>query len=215
MVNVPESQKRKILLDLCKTRWAERHSSYQYFYLAYVYVIQALELIGYRRHVDRYGDKYADWDTSSRSNAQQIPAAVTSFGFIVCFLSLYQYLSHLSGITVKLQHKALDILKAHEMISEIIPVYKAERLNVSSNFQAIFTQSVRMAEEVGIQPEMPRVAKWQEHRSNPESSSVKDYYQKVIAIPLLDHILVSLKDRFSAGAIIASSLLGILPSVWL
>ena len=213
LVNVPESQRRKTLLDLCKTRWAERHSYYQHFYLAYIYVIQALELIGYRRHLDRYGDKYADWDTSSRSDAQQILAAVTSFGFIVCFMSLYQYLSHLSGITVKLQRKALDILQAHEMISEIISVYKTERLNVSSNFQAIFTQSMRMAEEVGIQPEMPRVAKRQEHRSNPEFSSVKDYYQKVIAIPLLDHILVSLEDRFSAGAIIASSLLGIVPSV--
>ena len=30
--NVPDAGRRKPLLDLCKTRWAERHSAYQHFY---------------------------------------------------------------------------------------------------------------------------------------------------------------------------------------
>ena len=34
-----------------------------------------------------------------------------------------------------------------------------------------------------------------------------------VAIPLLDHIITSMKDRFSAAAIVASSLLGVVPSV--
>ena len=32
-----DQSKRKPLLDLCKTRWAERHSAYQHFYEAFVY----------------------------------------------------------------------------------------------------------------------------------------------------------------------------------
>ena len=72
--NVPDSPGRKPLLDLCRTRWAERHSAYQHFYQAYSFIVQALELIGYRRHLDKYGDKYADWDTVNRIEAQQILA---------------------------------------------------------------------------------------------------------------------------------------------
>ena len=63
--NVVNDTKRKPLLDLCKTRWAERQGAYHHFYQAYVYITEALELIGYRWHIVKYGDTYADWDTSS------------------------------------------------------------------------------------------------------------------------------------------------------
>ena len=211
--NVADSHHRKPLLDLCKTRWAERQSSYQHFYQAYTHIVQALELIGYRRHLDRYGDKYADWDTSNRTEAQQILASITSFGFIIGFLSLYQYLSHLAGITIKLQRTSLDILEAHELIGEVISLYKTERQQVTTNFALIYRQGVRMAEEVGSQPDKPRATGRQQHRSNPQSSSIEDYFKKVVAIPLLEHIISALQDRFSAGAIVASSLLGVIPSI--
>ena len=42
---------------------------------------------------------------------------------------------------------------------------------------------------------------------------MEDYFNITVAIPLLDHIISSMKDRFSAAAIAASSLLGVVPSV--
>lgn len=69
-----------------------------------------------------------------------------------------------------------------------------------------------MAESVSTTPEMPRITGRQQHRSNPSSFSVEDYFKKTVAIPLLDHI-TSMRDRFSAAAIVASSLLGVVPSV--
>ena len=44
--NVEDQAKRKPLLDLCKTRWAERHCAYQHFYQAFVFLVEALEMIG-------------------------------------------------------------------------------------------------------------------------------------------------------------------------
>ena len=84
-----------------------------------MFITEAMELIGYKQHLDRYGNTYADWDTSSCSDAQQLLAAITNFKFIVVFLTVYQYLSHLAGITVKLQRRTLDIIEAYEEISEI------------------------------------------------------------------------------------------------
>ena len=80
---------------------------------------------------------------------------------------------------------------------------------VASNYR----QSVRIAESVSPTPEMPRVTGRQQHRSNPSSFSVEDYFKKTVAIPLLDHIITSMKDRFFAAAIVASFLLGVIPSV--
>ena len=44
-------------------------------------------------------------------------AAITSFDFIISFMTKYQFLSHLEGITVKIQSTSLDILKAYDMVS--------------------------------------------------------------------------------------------------
>ena len=75
-------------------------------------------IIGTGLHLTKCGDTYADWDPTSRSDAQQVLASIISFEFIV-FLTVYQFMSHLAGITFQLQRSALDIVEAHEMITEI------------------------------------------------------------------------------------------------
>ena len=90
--------KRKTLLDL--SRWAERHTAYQHFYQAFVFILEALEMIGFKRHLPKYGDMYADWDPVNLNEAQQILASITSFEFIFVFMTMYQYLAHLAGISV-------------------------------------------------------------------------------------------------------------------
>ena len=91
--NVVNEERRKPLIDLCKTRWAERHSAYQHFYQGYVFVVEALEIIAFRYHLEKYGATYADWNYVGRNEAQQILASVTSFQFVVMFVTIYQYLS--------------------------------------------------------------------------------------------------------------------------
>ena len=71
------------------------------------------------------GDLYVDWNRSNGTNAQQILIRMTSFTFIIVFTMLYQYVAHLTGITVKLQWKAFNIVEVHEM-TVIITVYKNE-----------------------------------------------------------------------------------------
>ena len=211
--NVIDETRRKPLLDVCRTRWAERQSAYQHFYQAFVFITEALELIGYKRHLDRYGNTYADWDTTSRSDAQQILAAITNFEFIVVFLTAYQYLSHLAGITVKLQKRTLDIIKAYEEITEISKVYKDERKNIDAGFAKIFDQSIRIADKVGSTVGMPRIASRQQHRSNAAATTPCKYFQINVAIPLLDHIIGFIDQQFSKSSTMAIKLLGLVPAI--
>jgi len=108
--------KRKPLIDMCRIRWAGRHIAY-----SHVYIVQALEVIAHGWHHDMCGEEFQScWDTSSRSTAKSIVTALTSFEFIVCFMVVYQMLSHLSGITTKLQSTTIDILEAYGIVKFIV-----------------------------------------------------------------------------------------------
>ena len=86
---------------------------------------------------------------------------------------MYQYLSHLSGITVKLQKKASDIMEAHSMIAEVVETFKAEQCNIEVGFSQIYDHSVVLATKVETEPSMPRIAVRQLHRSNIQVESPK------------------------------------------
>ena len=73
-------------------------------------------------------------------------------------MTLYQYFSHLSSITVQLQKWALDIIEAHEEVAEVKKVFEWERQDVDTGFQIIYDQSVRMADKVGSNMTKPRKA---------------------------------------------------------
>ena len=176
-------------------------------------MVEALEMIGFQHHLEKYGRLYADWESATRSDAQQVLGSITSFEFIVVFLSIYQYLSHLAGITIKLQKQASDIIKAHQMILEVAKTYKHQRTDVDNNFNRIFAQSVRMADKVGATVMMPRIAKRQQHRNNTEALDPQQYYKRTVAIPFLDHILACIEEQFSQHTTVATSLLGLVPSV--
>ena len=53
-------------------------------------------------------------------------------------MTVYQYLSHLAGITVKLQKTTLDIVAAHEMVAEVAETYKEECKNIDRGFDKFF-----------------------------------------------------------------------------
>ena len=201
------------MLDLCKTRWAERQNAYQHFYQAYIFITESLELIGYQQHLDKYGSVFGNWDASSCNDAKQTLTSITTFEFITVFLTIYQYLSHLAGITVKLQKRALDIVEAHEQIEEVSQMFKDERQNIESGFSKIYDHAIRIAEKIGTPAEMPRIASRQRHRSNTEASNPLEYYKRNVAIPFLDHIIAFIDQQFSQSSTKASFLMGLIPNI--
>ena len=96
--------------------------------------LQPLKLNRYWEHFNKYRSVFGGWDTSSCNDAQQTSASITTFKLITDFLTIYQYLSHFAGITVKLQKCALDIVKAYEQIKEVSKMFKDEQKNNDSDF---------------------------------------------------------------------------------
>ena len=117
--DVPGTERRRALLQICATRWAARQDSYRHFYQAYVYVVRALEVIAHNMWCNDLQPEFrgSSWDPSSKATAASILHAITSFQFIVTFLVVYMTLDRLDGLTRKLQGRALDILHAYKMVS--------------------------------------------------------------------------------------------------
>ena len=91
--------------------------------------------------------------------------SITDFEFIVTFVTVYHFLSHLAGITVKLQGKTLDIVDAYNGISTIVTFYRSLRQNIDS-FYIIFEHAKRMATAVNVEPSKPRSCSRQRNRPN-------------------------------------------------
>ena len=68
-----------------------------------------------------------------------------------------------------------------------------------------------MAERVGTTIKMPHITSRQQHRSSAEASS--PCVQRNVAIPFLDHVIMCINEQFSPSAIVATSLLGLVPSI--
>ncbi|XP_072037479.1 52 kDa repressor of the inhibitor of the protein kinase-like [Amphiura filiformis] len=212
---IPDKKKRKPLLDLCKTRWAERDEAYQHFYQSYQFIVRALECIALGVQSDDYGEDFRDvtWSASSKSDANSLLHSVTSVEFIVIFITVYQILSHLDGITKKLQKTTLDILEAYTRINKVKSVYNKLRENVEEEFGKIFRQATNMAESVNVTITMPRRCINQRHRPTVEALSPEQWYLRNTTIPFLDHIISELDAQFSGLSQTSTRLLGLVPSV--
>ena len=213
--SIAEASRRKPLIDLCKTRWAERHSAYQHFYQCFTFIIKSLEVISMGLHTSELTGNFAtaSWDHDSKSIATSLLHGLTDFDFIVVFLIAYFFLSHLSGITIKLQSSTMDTIDAYQQIDEIKIFYSEMRKNIDEHFHKTYEQSERMAAAVDVQPSKSRSCARQRHRPDAEAETIEDWYKINVAIPFLDHIIQEIENQFSPMAQTASKLLSLVPAV--
>ena len=207
----PESKRKKPLLNLCKTRWAERHDAYNHFRQSFKHIIACLEVIVHGLHYDK--DLLGPWQHETKRRGSSLLAALTDFEFIMTVTAVYNSLSHMHGITVKLQSRAADIIEAHAMVQDVAGVYAELRDNVEETFARYYETACEMAVDVGVQPSRPRIARKQQHRCNVPAENPEEYYRHSLCIPLLDHVITDMGTRCSTLAQRSTSLLGLVPSV--
>ncbi len=93
----------KPLIDVCRTRWAARHEAYSHFYNSFIHIIKSLEVISLGQHSDEYSqDVTTGWACQNKVEARGLLSGLETFDFVITFVTVYQFRSHLAGITVKL-----------------------------------------------------------------------------------------------------------------
>ena len=62
---------QKVMFDLCVTRWVENLDGYNRFSVSLPFIIETLEVIGYKLHLEKYLD-WKEWDMKSRRRATSL-----------------------------------------------------------------------------------------------------------------------------------------------
>ena len=122
---------------------------------------------------------------------------------------MHFHLSHLAGVTMKLQGKAVDIITAQQMVCSIQDVYASKCTDINGGFHRVYEQVVRMAKEVGSSPCKPHSAQTQQCSSR----NHRVILQVELCNSILDHIIANLDSQFSPLALKATSLLCLLPLI--
>jgi len=209
------AEKRKVLIGLCKTRWSERDISYEHFYLAIPFMVEAFEIIcGTHPEIDTFDRMFTEgWDPKNKKDAESYLHAVTKFQFIIGLVSLYRLLHPLAGTTQRLQGRSIDVVKAYNEVQSCIDDLKHTRNCINKEFNIIYQQATKLAEFLSVQPSIPRSAARQMHRNNVPAENPEEYYRRVIAIPLIDNFISEMTFRFNKFNTTASKLLLLVPAI--
>ena len=103
------SRQQKVIFNVCITRWVENLDGYNQFLLAYPYIVEALEVISHKLHLEKYPN-WRQWDTESRRTASALLAGIATFEFCIVWTTVVRSLFYLRGPTKKIQGRSLDLL---------------------------------------------------------------------------------------------------------
>ena len=184
----PESSVQK-LKDLCRTRWIERIDALDRITKLHPSIVACFESIS--------SEGSSMWTNESLIDASTLLLAITSTDFISALIITHECIQYLSGLTTSLQMEAKDIVHAVSEINTLTSSLHQVRASVDSYHSKWFDTISKMCHVVGTIPSVPRTCGRQHHRANIPASNPSEYYRRTISIPMLDHLLAELNDRFT------------------
>jgi len=98
-------------------------------------------------------------------------------------------------LSLLLQAPTIDLNQASEALKSTLNVLKNYQENSDSQFSKLFKKMSDIAERLGFEIKVPRLAKKQTHRANYPATNAEEYYRRAIFVPLLDNIVVDLQER--------------------
>ncbi|CAH3161656.1 unnamed protein product, partial [Porites evermanni] len=148
------------LKNLCKTRWIDRHSTFETIYDLYEYVVSTLDEICVPSENERFecpGEESWDWDASTRTLANGLRHTMRSFGHIFCFVCAMDMLEPMRPLVSALQVRLVEVYFGFKKVEEVMNSYTDIRSGIDTWFERLYTKVLRLSELVGSAEERPRV----------------------------------------------------------
>ena len=183
------SNRRQGLPTLCETRWLSRVDSVSTLLVKYDQVRNALEEVA-----DKSSGK-------SRSDAQAYLKNMSEFWFIMTAVMVQYILAYVRPVSVTLQSKQCDLVKAHEECQGLLQVIKDQRNEAT--FHRLYSRATTILKTnygENEEPEVQRTSagKRQKHRANAPAMNTEEFYKRNYYFPFLDHVVSHLQSRFPA-----------------
>lgn len=187
------------LVQLCETRWIKRHDSVLQFTSDLPKIVEAM-------------DRVSKWkDRNTAGQATVLLAALCNSDFLIGLYCLSDILSLTHSLSELLQKKALDLVKASEVIATLMTLLEERRENAEEIFRYIFKSATEMGLKIDVEIKKPRTCRRQTLRDNPEIENCEAFYRITGYIPLLDSVIADLKIRFSEDVLSVFKLCSLFP----
>ena len=178
--------KKKRVKPLCRTRWIERHDALEVFIELYPAIVLSLSDIAVK------------WNRETVKDATGLLVAIERFPFLIILIVVFNVMSYIKGLTVLLQLRSLDIVKAMDMVEDVQAQLADIRGKVDHFHKTWFQSAVDMTKEVGVEkPSISRRCARQTARDNVEATTPEEYYRRTLTVPFLDHLIAQLQQRFA------------------
>ena len=182
----PHYSSQKVILNVCVVWWVENLDGYNHFLLTYPYIIEALEVIAHKLHLEKYLN-WSDWDNEFKRRAASALVGISNFEFCVVFTTIIKSLFYLWGPTKKIQGRSLDLCK---VVGQVMVICNDLVFAQSDEGKKFFARCFKYASEIAglinVKPSMPWIAAHQQHRPNVESNTPFDYYYANMCSPFLN-----------------------------
>lgn len=196
------------LIDLCDTRWVERHDAIIRFKDLYETVVKAVEAVGESAN-----------DAATKTRASILLKAIKTGEFLLSLYCAAKLLSLSLPLSKSLQDPKADLQICYELIENISSTLRELTENEAEEFHPIFTQVVDLCETMEIEVQLPRLSKTQAKKEGLERflgiaktlENTEDFYCSAMFHPFLEDFLTALTDRFENHASNICPLLKILP----
>ena len=146
-------------------------------------------------------DNTCNRDTSVK--ASSFFTLVSTFQFVACLVLTRSVLDMTLPVTQLLQSKSIDICDGLHLIESLKALVITRRQDVDEFHSKWYKKTLTLTGEINITVTLPRVAGTQISASNIPAESVSDYFKRTITIPLLDHLLWELDERFDSSKTVA------------
>ena len=189
--DVVAGEKRKKVKEMCRTRWVECHDAFEVFYDLFLPIVCCFDSIA--------GSSGGEWNRDTRSDAQSFLLAMSQFSLTVTLVATHNVLAYTKRLKCKLQGPYVDIACAHHEITNVKETLKKARSNANVFHSRIHSQSMIIAQSVGVEERVPCLASKQQHHENTQAETCNDYYRINLTIPLMDHLIHEIESRFEEG----------------
>ncbi len=156
---------RKRLKSVCKTRWVERHEAFEVFLDFFQPLVHCLEEIRDSR----------EWNQESRKDAQSYLLALASFPFIISLIVTKEFLGYTKALSIKLQGRYVDAVKAYPDVSLVKDTLASSRANVDQFHSRVYKNTLDLAKTLDVEESRPRTTSRQQHRGHVPSTTTSEY----------------------------------------
>ena len=119
-----------------------------------------------------------------------------TFEFLASAVMCHHVLAYTRPLTVALQAKECDLLRAHTMAQHLVKALENERSE--DKFHTLWSKIERIASTMNMEPAKKRTVSRQTQRTNPPVKDIEAHYKVAYFYAFLDHAISHLKTRFPA-----------------